>query len=63
MSVHNPNLDSAVHDVQSDGDDDIAWVRLVYRYQEQIKIWVQKLGLQLADAENVTQEVLVRLGH
>ncbi len=61
MSVKNPTLDSAVHDVQSDGDDDIAWVRLVYRYQEQIKIWVQKLGLQLADAENVTQEVLVRL--
>jgi RNA polymerase sigma-70 factor (ECF subfamily) len=54
-------IDSAVRDVQQDTDDDTAWVRLVYRYQGQITIWCQKLGLQLADAENVTQEVLVRL--
>jgi RNA polymerase sigma-70 factor (ECF subfamily) len=40
---------------------DAAWGRLVYRYQGQITLWCQKLGLQLADAENVTQEVLVRL--
>ncbi len=61
MSASQPKFDSAVHDVQNDGDDDTAWVRLVYRYQEQITLWVRKLGLQLADAENVTQEVLVRL--
>lgn len=40
---------------------DAAWGRLVYRYQGQITVWCQKLGLQLSDAENVTQEVLVRL--
>jgi RNA polymerase sigma factor (sigma-70 family) len=61
MSASQPKYDSAVHDVQTDGDDDTAWVRLVYRYQDQITLWVRKLGLQLADAENVTQEVLVRL--
>lgn len=61
MSASQPKYDSAVHDVQADADDDTAWVRLVYRYQEQITLWVRKLGLQLADAENVTQEVLVRL--
>ncbi len=61
MSVPNRPIDSAVHDVQSDTDSDTAWVRLVYRYQGQITIWCRKLGLQLADAENVTQEVLVRL--
>ena len=61
MSAPNRPIDSAVHDVQQDGGDDIAWVRLVYRYQGQITLWCQKLGLQLADAENVTQEVLVRL--
>ena len=61
MSASQPKYDSAVHDVQSDGDDDTAWVRLVYRYQGQITLWCRKLGLQLADAENVTQEVLVRL--
>ena len=61
MSASQPKYDSAVHDIQSDGDDDTAWVRLVYRYQSQITLWCRKLGLQLADAENVTQEVLVRL--
>jgi RNA polymerase sigma-70 factor (ECF subfamily) len=61
MSANQPQFDSAVHDVQTDGDDDTAWVRLVYRYQGQITLWCRKLGLQLADAENVTQEVLVRL--
>jgi RNA polymerase sigma factor (sigma-70 family) len=61
MSLSQPKYDSAVHDVQSDADDDTAWVRLVYRYQSQITLWCRKLGLQLADAENVTQEVLVRL--
>ncbi|MCU0705912.1 MAG: sigma-70 family RNA polymerase sigma factor [Fimbriiglobus sp.] len=61
MSASQPKFDSAVHDVQNDADDDTAWVRLVYRYQEQITLWCRKLGLQLADAENVTQEVLVRL--
>lgn len=61
MSATQPQFDSAVHDIQSDADDDTAWVRLVYRYQGQITLWCRKLGLQLADAENVTQEVLVRL--
>jgi RNA polymerase sigma factor (sigma-70 family) len=61
MSVTLPQFDSAVHDVQSDAEDSTAWVRLVYRYQGQITLWSRKLGLQLADAENVTQEVLVRL--
>lgn len=61
MSASQPKFDSAVHDVQNDADDDTAWVRLVYRYQGQITLWCRKLGLQLADAENVTQEVLVRL--
>ncbi len=61
MSATQPHYDSAVHDVQSDAEDSTAWVRLVYRYQGQITLWSRKLGLQLADAENVTQEVLVRL--
>lgn len=61
MSAPEMPIDSAVHDVQNDADNDTAWVRLVYRYQGQITVWCQKLGLQLADAENVTQEVLVRL--
>jgi RNA polymerase sigma-70 factor (ECF subfamily) len=61
MTTPDRPIDSAVRDVQQDTDDDTAWVRLVYRYQGQITIWCQKLGLQLADAENVTQEVLVRL--
>jgi RNA polymerase sigma factor (sigma-70 family) len=55
MSISEPKFDSAVHDVQNDTDDDTAWVRLVYRYQSQITLWCRKLGLQLADAENVTQ--------
>jgi len=61
MSEEFRPIDSAVRDVQSDPEEGASWVRLVYRYQAQITVWCQKLGLQLADAENVTQEVLVRL--
>jgi len=61
MSENARPIDSAVHDVQSDPEEHSSWVRLVHRYRDQITIWCQKLGLQLADAENVTQEVLVRL--
>jgi RNA polymerase sigma factor (sigma-70 family) len=61
MSEQYRPLDSTVHEAQSAPEEGASWVRLVYRYQGQITIWCQKLGLQTADAENVTQEVLVRL--
>ena len=61
MSVVHPALDSAVHDLQQDAQDDGAWVKLVNRSQGRITAWCLKQGLQLADAENVSQEVLYRL--
>ena len=61
MSAENPALDSAVHNLQQDVDDGAAWVKLVKRYQGRITAWCLKQGLQLADAENVSQEVLYRL--
>jgi RNA polymerase sigma-70 factor (ECF subfamily) len=61
MSAENPALDSAVHNLQQDAGDDAAWAKLVKRYQGRITAWCLKQGLQLADAENVSQEVLARL--
>ncbi len=61
MSAVNPALDSAVHNLQKDTHDDAAWVKLVKRYEGRITAWCLKQGLQLADAENVSQEVLYRL--
>lgn len=61
MSTPEKPLDSAVHNLQQDLHDDEAWVKLVYRYQDRILTWCQKQGFQLADAENVRQEVLSRL--
>ncbi len=61
MSTLNPALDSAVHNLQQDAQDGAAWVKLVKRYQGRITAWCLKQGLQLADAENVSQEVLYRL--
>lgn len=61
MSAQNPALDSAVHNLQKDVQDDAAWGKLVHRYQGRITAWCLKQGLQLADAENVSQEVLYRL--
>ena len=61
MSSVNPALDSAVHNLQKDAQDDAAWVKLVKRYEGRITAWCLKQGLQLADAENVSQEVLYRL--
>ncbi len=61
MSSLNPALDSAVHNLQQDTQDNAAWVKLVKRYQGRITAWCLKQGLQLADAENVSQEVLYRL--
>ena len=61
MSFDNFPIDSAVHNLQQDVQDDAAWVKLVGRYQGRITAWCLKQGLQLADAENVSQEVLYRL--
>ncbi len=61
MSFDNLPIDSAVHNLQQDVQDDAAWVKLVGRYQGRITAWCLKQGLQLADAENVSQEVLYRL--
>ena len=61
MSFDNLPIDSAVHNLQQDVQDDAAWVKLVGRYQGRITVWCLKQGMQLADAENVSQEVLYRL--
>ena len=61
MSFDNVPIDSAVHNLQQDVQDDAAWVKLVSRYQGRITAWCLKQGLQLADAENVSQEVRYRL--
>lgn len=61
MSDKNQPMDSAVHQLQSDGDDPAAWEKFVHRYQTRIAAWSLKQGLQLADAENVAQEVLFLL--
>ena len=61
MSFDNLPIDSAVHNLQQDVQDDAAWVKLVGRYQGRITAWCLKQGMQLADAENVSQEVLYRL--
>ncbi len=38
-----------------------AWERFVERYGRRIYVWCRARGLQTADAEDVTQDVLVRL--
>jgi RNA polymerase sigma-70 factor (ECF subfamily) len=44
-----------------DPTDQAAWAQFVERYGRQIYIWCRQGGLQEADAEDVTQMVLVRL--
>jgi RNA polymerase sigma-70 factor (ECF subfamily) len=41
--------------------DEVAWTQFVERYGRQIYAWSRHGGLQAADAEDVTQMVLVRL--
>src|SRR5438309_7512848 len=43
------------------GDDHAAWAEFVRRYGQQIYRWCRAFGLQEADAEDVTQTVLVKL--
>ena len=43
------------------GDDQAAWAEFVRRYGQQIYRWCRAFGLQEADAEDVTQTVLLNL--
>lgn len=43
------------------GSDQTAWTEFVHRYGQQIYRWCRAFGLQEADAEDVTQTVLVKL--
>ena len=42
-------------------NDEVAWARFVDLYGSKIRGWCQRWGLQSADTEDVTQEVLLRL--
>jgi RNA polymerase sigma factor (sigma-70 family) len=44
-----------------EGHDQAAWAEFVRRYGQQIYRWCRNWGLQEADAEDVTQTVLVKL--
>lgn len=47
--------------LQKDPSDGAAWDEFVRRYQPMIRAWCLKWGSQTCDADDVTQEVLVRL--
>lgn len=42
-------------------DDAVAWGRFVGVYGPRIRVWCRRWGLQEADAEDVTQDVLLRM--
>jgi RNA polymerase sigma factor (sigma-70 family) len=47
--------------LQQDPADQIAWAEFVRRYGTRIHGWCRRWGLQEADAQEVTQEVLLKL--
>jgi RNA polymerase sigma-70 factor (ECF subfamily) len=47
--------------LQFSPSDEAAWVEFVDRYGERIKGWCRRWGLQEADAQDVTQTVLLKL--
>lgn len=50
-----------LRDLLNSLDDPEAWRRFVDRYGKKVLLWRRRWGLQQADAENVTQEVLTKL--
>ena len=56
--ITSPSLLRRLRDAPSDQS---AWREFVGRYQPQLVAWCQRWGLQAADAEDVCQNVLVRL--
>ncbi len=47
--------------VQRDAADPAAWNEFVHRYQPMIRAWCLKWGAQSSDAEDVAQQVLIKL--
>jgi RNA polymerase sigma factor (sigma-70 family) len=47
--------------LSQEGDDDDAWSKFIVRYKPRIVTWCQERGLQLADAEDVSQIVLQQM--
>jgi RNA polymerase sigma-70 factor (ECF subfamily) len=47
--------------LRRDPDDQAAWAELVDRYGPKVLAWCLRWGLQEADAQDVTQDVLLRL--
>ena len=47
--------------LQTNPADEAAWDEFVHRYQPMIRAWCLKWGSQNCDADDVTQEVLVKL--
>jgi RNA polymerase sigma-70 factor (ECF subfamily) len=59
-----PNTDTSLtllERIQVDPDDPEAWRVFVERYQPQIRRWCLAWGMQDSDADDVAQEVLVKL--
>ena len=52
---------SLIARIQASGRQEDAWVEFVERYGERIFHWCEKRGLQPSDAEDVTQQVLIRI--
>ena len=52
---------SLIGRIQAGGRQEDAWVEFVERYGQRIFSWCEKRGLQPSDAEDVTQQVLIRI--
>jgi RNA polymerase sigma-70 factor (ECF subfamily) len=50
-----------LHRLRHDPDDPAAWAEFVEHYGRKVLAWCRKWGLQQADAEDVTQDVLLKL--
>jgi RNA polymerase sigma-70 factor (ECF subfamily) len=51
-----------LHRLRTHPTDDVAWRHFIDRYGTQIYSWCRNWGLQDADAQDVTQTVLLKLG-